>query len=206
MTACHFVVPNALNTRETQEIGQMKGGNLKQTMGRGVKCLKHWTRKRNATIIYDSTVDRFTADGIFEKVKGKENIAVIAFTTDGDVFGGYYNVAVTKQGKSFYDPDMFLFSLQSHGRCKTPQQFVVDKWMKKESHVAFWKTEHCGFVVFRVKFESGCLLGNDRLDSVCVKMSKGFKGLEDTTLTGQNSTWDGPYFHCARLIAIQFFN
>ena len=65
-----------------------------------VNACKEWTGKTNATIIYDSAVDEFTSDGLFETVKGKRNIALIGFTTDGDVFGGFYSIAVTKQFKN----------------------------------------------------------------------------------------------------------
>ena len=61
-----------------------------------VNALKEWTRKAKETIIFDSTVDEFTFDGLFNKVKGKPNIAIIGFTTDGDVLGGFYSVAVTE--------------------------------------------------------------------------------------------------------------
>ena len=81
-----------------------------------VNALKEWTGKESATIIFDSTVDEFTTDGLFEKVKGKRNIAVVGFTTDGDVFGGFHNVAVTEQAFWFDDPNIFVFSFESHGR------------------------------------------------------------------------------------------
>ena len=34
-------------------------------------------------------------------------------------------------------------------------------------------------------------------------LSNGFEGIEDTTLTGKNGDYKGPYFHCTRLVAIQ---
>ena len=98
----------------------------------GVNALKEWTGKERASIIFDSVVDEFTHHGLFNKVKGKANIVLIATTTEGDVFGGFYSVAVTEQDEDFYDPDMFVFSFESHGRCETPQMFVVKEGLKKE--------------------------------------------------------------------------
>ena len=49
----------------------------------------------DATTVFDSTVEPFTHDGLFEKVMGKSNIAVVATTTENDVFGGFYSVAAT---------------------------------------------------------------------------------------------------------------
>ena len=55
---------------------------------RQIDQLKGWTRKTRSAIVFDSKQDPFTVDGLFERVKGKANIAIIGTTTDGDVFGG----------------------------------------------------------------------------------------------------------------------
>ena len=175
-------------------------------MARRVESLKEWTGKAGVTIVYDSKIDPFTHDGLFSNLRGKENIAIIGFTTDGDVFGGFYSVAVTKQDKKYNDPDMFIFSFESHGRCETPQRFGVKERLKKFAHVKFWNTDSNGFTQFAV-FDSGLFfLGNERSDSYCCGLSEVFEGIEDTTLTGQNNTdWRSPpYHHCTRLVAIQF--
>ena len=89
--------------------------------------------------VFGSTVDKFTDDGLFNKVKGKQNVALIVFTTDGDVFGGFYSVAVTTPGKYFNDPNMFAFSFESHRRCMTPQRFALKKSDDDGAHVEFIK-------------------------------------------------------------------
>ena len=171
-----------------------------------ISALKEWTDKTRATIIYDSTVDEFTDAGLFNKVKGRENIAVVGFTTEGDVFGGFYSCAVTKQNKDFYDQNIFAFSFESHGRCATPQRFVVKEGLKENVNVCFYKNDSSGFVWFWVYGTHGCgfFLGNERSDSFCSDMSRAFEGLKDTTLTGKNGRWkEGQYHHCTRLVAIQ---
>ena len=170
-------------------------------MAHCVNALKEWTGKANATTVFDSTVDEFTDECLFAKIKGKRNVVVIGFTTDGDVFGGFYSVAVTKQGDGFFDPDLFAFSFESHGRCMTPQRFVLRQFVKNEAHVEFNKGEN-GFVWFYVS-EGGFTLGGERSDSYCNTMSRVFEELEDTTLTGKNGTWQGPYHHCTRLVTVQ---
>ena len=168
-----------------------------------VNALKEWTGKATATIIFDSTVDEFTDGGLFEKVKGKWNIAVVGFTMDGDVFGGFYSAAVTKQSENFYDPSIFAFSFESHGRCMTPQRFVVKEGRREEAFVRFLKDNSQGFVNFWVG-GGGFRLGNERSKSFCWYMSRGFEGLEDRTLTGKDGDWEeGPHHHCARLVAVQ---
>ena len=173
---------------------------LKESMGKtgGVEALKQWTGKARATVVFDSTVDEFTHGGLFDKVQGKPNVAVVGFTTDGDVFGGFYSVAVTEQVKRFYDRDMFIFSFESHGRCKTPQRFVVRERLKEKACVYFYNKSD-GFVEFWVVGYGWFYLGNERSNSYCYNMSDAFEGIENTTLTGKNDS----YHHCTRLVAIQ---
>ena len=166
-----------------------------------VVALKEWTGMVRVMIAYDSKVDPFTDDGLFTKIQGRANIALIATTTDGDVFGGFYSVAVTWQDVHFSDPTIFAFSFESHGRCKSPKKFAVKK--RGKAGVRFLKDNSYGFVWFGV---DGCgfSLGNERTDSFCCDMSRAFEGLEDTTLSGMNGTNDkGPYHNCTRLVAIQ---
>lgn len=70
-----------------------KGMEL-ETMTKGVNTLKQWTGKANANIIFDSTVDEVTGDGLFNKTKGRQNIALVGSTTDWDVFGGFNSIVV----------------------------------------------------------------------------------------------------------------
>ena len=163
--------------------------------------LKEWTGKTVATIIFDSKVDPFTDECLFEKVKGKSNIAVIGITTDGDVFGGFYSVAVTEQDKALFDPNVFAFSFESHGRCENPQRFNAKlKWWR-ETGVVFYKNHPYGhFVQFEV-CGSRFFLGNESSDLYCQDMSWGFEDIEDTTLSGNNYP---EKFSCCRLVAILF--
>ena len=173
--------------------------------GKGVNALKEWTGRARASTIHDSAVDEFTTDGLFEKVQGKRNIALVGFTTEGDVFGGFYSVAVTEQDIVFYDPNMFVFSFESHGRCETPQRFGVKEERKEKAYVRFFKNDNQGFVVFWFG-SCGFVLGDERSNSWCYSLSVAFEGLKNTTLTGQNNAggWrEGPNHHCTRLVAVQ---
>ena len=78
-----------------------------------VETMRQWTGKTHETIIYDSTVDEFTADDLFAHVKGKENIAIVTTTIDGDVFGAFYSCAVKVQEELHHDPNIFAFSFES---------------------------------------------------------------------------------------------
>ena len=106
-----------------ENIGKLRRYALETTQDSVVteyaNTLKQWTGKAAASVIYDSNVCPFTDECLFQMVKDKQNIALVATTTEGDVFGGFYTVAVTEQDEFFWDPDMFIFSFESHGRCKT---------------------------------------------------------------------------------------
>ena len=76
-------------------LGLVDMGKYSTRHGVGVvytlRCINHmmeWRGKASGEVVDDSTVDEFTGDGLFNKVKGKENVALVGFTTDGDVFGG----------------------------------------------------------------------------------------------------------------------
>ena len=172
------------------------------TVSEGVDALQSWTGTSTAAIIYDSTVDEFTATGLFEKIKGKPDIAIVGFTRDGDVFGRFYRFAGTEQQERSFDPNIFAFSFESHGRCATPQRFAV-RGHEYEAFVHFFmKDMGDGFVGFLVhRCCDGFFLGNERSDSVCSCLSDAFAGLEDTTLTGVD--WYGGYHHCTRVLAVR---
>ena len=162
-------------------------------------ALKGWTGKASATIIYDSSVDEFTDRSLFDRVKGKQNIALVGFTADGDVFGGFYNVVVTELGKQFEDPDIFVFSFESHGRCETPQRFSVKEEMKTWKSMHFIKNFSGGRFVDVGGSFGHFYLGNERSDTFCHNLSSEFEGIADTTLTG--NTFPGR-FTCTRVVAV----
>ena len=207
----------ALRNEKMRKVAELRcfvhAGNFKA--GQGLSSftptctlhLKQWTDTQNARVIYDSAVDEFTEDGLFEKVKGKENIALVGLTTEGDVFGGFYSVAVDSQDGEFNDPSIFAFSFESHGRCMTPQRFAVNEKLRKDAGVTFYKGWPAGFVLFWAGcFASGFCLGNERSESFCDEVSFVFEGLENTTLTGNfipRFDRTGPRYHCARLVAVQ---
>ena len=169
-------------------------------MERCVDTLKRWTGTARVTIIFDSTVDEFTHDGLFDKAVSKPNIAVVATTKKGDVFGGFYRVAVTRQEKRFFDPNIFAFSFESCGRCMTPQRFTVKKAKKNRPGVLFLQNNCFGrFVVFGGA-DCWFSLGNERSYTCNYNLSRCFEGIRDTTLTGKG---DGCKFTCTRLVAVQ---
>ena len=177
-------------------------------MSRGLEKLVEWTAKKKTTVIYDSAVDDFTHDRFFEKVKNKGSVAVIGFTSDGDVFGGFYKDPLVEKGKHLKQSDMFIFSFESHGRCPTPKQFRVLEDLKPHLWVRSYGDEGTsGFIHFQSDEvngheKAGFFLGNERSNSYCLNMSKGFQDIEDTTLTGRNGMSFSQCHHCLRVVAV----
>ena len=152
------------------------------------------------TIVYDSAVDEFTEDCLFQKVRGKPNVAIVATTTDGDVFGGFYSVAAMEQNYSYFDRTIFVFLFESHGRCETPQRFTVKRKWKEGAQVVFLKDDYYGGRFVHLGSGSGLSLGNEKSRAWCEGLFRGFEGIKDTTLSGEEFPQK---FTCCRLVAIQ---
>ena len=102
-----------------------------------VDAFKQWTGKANVNILFDSTVDEFTKQGLFDKVVEKPNIAVVVFTDGGDVFGVYSAVAARTEEVPFEDPDMFVFLFQSRWRRGTMKRFLATEEGRQDYFVLF---------------------------------------------------------------------
>ena len=154
-------------------------------LSEGLKALKTWTCKSKATLVFDSDKDGWDKLKFNEVMKSPSH-AVIGFTDEGDVFGGYVSVPLTETG-FFRDDGQFAFSFFSHGRCAVPQ-----RWMMKKNReyagldVYIWPTGDNDFIRFGC-FGSGLFRFNSRKNgSDIFDPSDRFDGLGDTVLTGQN--------------------
>ena len=174
---------------------------LHSAMSDSINALKAWTGLSNATVLYDSMTDEFTHNGLFHAVIGKPNVALVATTTDGDLFGAFYSAALSSQDSVSFDPHLFAFSFESHGRCATPKRFVPKD--VNQARVWVYSSYEMGFVMVCGTAKGFFLLGNERSNTTCNTLSTVFEDMEDTTLTG-TSLGDGVNtYRCARLIAVQ---
>ena len=169
-----------------------------------VKSLQEWTGKTTMSVLFDSNENEFTDRSLFDAVKNKPNIALVAVTTDNDVFGAFYSIPVSKQEEELFDGNVFAFSFESHGRCMTPQRFVAMTEQRDEAYVVFCKNDESfeRFVLVGLEACGEFSLGNEKSKTFCENVSGAFEEIEDETLTGCNG-WESPY-HCCRLIALQF--
>ena len=165
-----------------------------------VESLKEWTSSNNVVVIFDSDKDEFTSLSFNRKCLKRGKIAVIGITEENDVFGGYLEKAVTKTIKYLNDPNHFAFSFESHGRCETPQ-----RWFSKyRDRNTFWWHENENVFIWFGGY-GGFTLGNEKSKSFCRYLSEYYEGIENETLTGENGEWNGPFYHCKRIVVLQFF-
>ena len=169
--------------------------------------LQQWTAKPRAVLVYDSLVDDFTDDGLFTSVRNVERIALVAMTTDGDVFGGFFSRAVSRQEVCSYDPSVFAFAFEAHGRCATPQRFAVLPEKRSRAFVYVYHHAVDGqFVMFGADVGCGFSLGNELSRTICMRLPEGFERLEDAVFSGGNDDGRGnPFFICERLLAMHLF-
>ena len=165
---------------------------------------KGWTEKNTTKTLFESTTNEFDAHHFFESVRGKEDVAVIAFTSKGDVFGGFYHIPVHVHNKESYDQNIFLFSFESNGRLHGPQHFKVSTSKRNQVFVRVF--DKGGLFVW-FGSENGSLgFGPEKgtPHSFCCNVERVFDGLANTDLTGSFSTMaDEQTFFVVRVVALQ---
>ena len=145
------------------------------------RLLQFMASQRSA--IFDSTVDEFTNSGLFNKVMGRGIIAFIGFTTDGDVFGGFYTVAVSKEMNGSTIPtSQVLVRVTRSVHDATAVR--LKKSNKDGACVSFHKNNRNRVVGF--DGSGDCFdLGNEKSDTFCFNLSRGLVGIEDASMTGK---------------------
>ena len=159
--------------------------------------LTQWTGKPEATVVFDSLVDALAVDTFAQAVTGTPDVALVAVTTDGDVLGAFFSGALTGPDVACPDASVFVFSFESHGRCMTPQRFVLKPSAVEHASVRLLPAPGVG-VEFLFSERASLLLSDDQTPSTTSSLSEAFDGLEDETLVGANAT----PFRCSRLIGM----
>ena len=168
-------------------------------LAKGIEALKAWRELPNVTLIYDSTVDPFTMEDLFQRVVDRPFVSYIAFTSDGDIFGVSLQRAVPPGVRQVQDGHLFVFSFESHGRCETPQMFRPPSDRIGGTYLTFSNNDN-EFFHTHVRFRGGLAFGDERCATKSWGIADSFPGLEATTLTGKP---DNERYTCTRLIAVQ---
>ena len=100
--------------------------------------LMDWTAANSATVIYDSTVDECATQTVVDTVRNLPNVALIAFTQQGHVFGGFYRKPSTSTQTFVYDERLFAFSFETKERLRPPVRFFPQEQCRDAAYIGFW--------------------------------------------------------------------
>ena len=88
-----------------------------------IKTLEEWSGHQMNRVLYDSDKDGKDSSIFREKIINHEHLYFIVFDSNDNVFGHYHDGVIDRiskdeeDGDSFYDPHIFIFTLNSNGRC-----------------------------------------------------------------------------------------
>ena len=168
-------------------------------MAQHLRVLKKWTGKKNATLLYDSSVDELSADELFAKVANKPNIALVNVQENGEIIGVFYAAAVKSQGAYVKDPDVFIFALEANGRFRTPKHFTV-KWHVRDSMaVVFFQNSSDNWFQAGVMYFGALQLGKTSA-SEARSLDGAFRRMKRIDLLDYKTSRQ-----CVRLLAIQLW-
>ena len=155
------------------QVAFCESGKRRTTSGRGGVGVRRLRQHRRRDVLWDMS----------QRVRGKRNVAVMGFTTAGDVFCRFHSVVVTRED-IVKAPNAFA-SFKSHGRCATPQGFVVKTSEGRDLPLLF---EQDSVWTFAIGLGCGPFLCfvviRGFVPSVCHKMTKPFEGIQETMLMG----------------------
>ena len=165
------------------------------------QTLRTWTNKTSVRIIFDSDFDEFSVWSFQRHFLKRKNLVTVGATNENDVFGAFLSVEAPRSERRIDDPNLFLFSFESHARCQTPQRFPLKEEWKTKS--GYWLMDHerDGFFHVGAGRNGFIWFGNDRSESWCRDLSVVFEGLDDLALCAINDYHSS--FHFERFLIVQ---
>ena len=141
-------------------------------------------------MLFDSDIDG-KSDSIFrKKILNHGQLYFIAIDLNDNVFGHYYTDVIDTVGRN-YSYNLFMFTLNSNGRCGV-MKFDSEKHMGMYTSI-YSRDDYCGYDYAIVQLDTNySWINKDIVDD--------FEGVEKTTLTGNCSP---EYFTTKRVIVIQ---
>ena len=138
---------------------------------------------------------------LFDAIRDKPNIAVVATTADGRTFGVSYTRPVTRINTRSLDPTISAFVF------RPDEDVPFETFGVKDEHratiaVTFSDGSRSGHVRVADDGVGELWIGSEVSDSYSEQLSAVFAGMSDDSLTGSSGR-DRP-FHCRRVVALQF--
>ena len=92
-----------------------------------IRQIESWTSMKVGDVVFDSNIHNWSQNtSVFDKtLMNKSNLIFIVEDTNGNKFGWYLNSAIRRTTNYIYDPNAFVFSLQSNGRLNGMKKFPI---------------------------------------------------------------------------------
>ncbi|KAL7715688.1 TLDc domain-containing protein [Entamoeba marina] len=164
-----------------------------------LSTLEEWSELKQFNVLFDSDVDGNVSNETFNsKVIGKSNLYYINYDEDGNVFGCFVKDEVWKTNEYINGLGWFMFSLNSNERIKNPKRWLPKQscdegFILYEKHVSYYAIGNSGWNDF-------CVCKINQKSSWCDNISKAFKGLGNSDLTGSRFP---NLFSVKRIVVIQ---
>ena len=127
---------NKVDKNEILNVIEERKQHLKQLLGslynnkyitNNINKLEEWSKLKFNQIVYDSDIDGKSNEIFRNKIINHSHLYFIVIDDKNNVFGYYFPGKIDNIGNDIYDPNIFMFSLNSNGRCD------VMKFNNKES-------------------------------------------------------------------------
>ena len=156
-----------------------------------LKTLETWSGKKYSEVLYDSDIDGKDSSIFRNKIMNHNQLYFIIIDSNDNVFGHYHSSVINKIDSSIYDSNIFIFTLNSNGRCG------IKKFDNKDGNNAYtciyndnnYYYSCYGYVIYQIDTNDSCI--DDYIGDR-------FSGIEKTILTGNTD-----YFTTKRIIVIQ---
>ena len=89
-----------------------------------VHPLKCWTQAASFQIVFDTQINGWERQGLFNAVQGRGGLTFVVETDKGDVFGCHLTATVQSLGRWTEDPAFFVFTLQSRME-REPRRWAI---------------------------------------------------------------------------------
>ena len=165
----------------------------------GMDRLADWTGKKVQGVLFDSVIDDFHPRVFASRVLNKKNIAVIAFTENGDVLGAFHNGVVSRPQTRTRVKSAFLFSLGNFLGTAPVRMFPA---IADHPEVTVFTSEPSKLISFGSVVGTtmtSFTIANTEAHSMGLNLVFGFDGWGQSTYPDKHMT-----FKTTRVVAVKF--
>ena len=168
-----------------------------------IPILEEWSGLKYKEILYDSNKDDKSSEIFRNKIINHQHLYFIIIDSDNNVFGHYHNSIINIIEDQIYDKRIFMFSLNSNGRCEikkfeSNENIYTYIYNGNNSEEQFYS---CG------NDENYDCYGIDKIEDnngIIQNIENNFKNMKTTDITGNDCSKPSGYsFNPKRLIIIE---